>query len=400
MDHSFTRSQFSVLRKRLAEHRTFIQVLAGPRQVGKTTLALQVAESVKAEVHYASADEPSLKGTAWIEQQWESGRILAARTANKGGVLILDEIQKIPQWSETVKRLWDSDTRKKIPLHVVLLGSSPLLIHQGLTETLTGRFELLHVTHWSFAEMSSAFGWTFEQYVIYGGYPGAAQLVSEPDRWKRYINDSLIETTVSRDILLMQRVDKPALLRQLFSLGCSYSGQIVSYQKLVGQLQDAGNTTTLSHYLSLLSGAGMLTGLEKYSSQKIRQRASSPKLLVLNTALLTAQIAQPLDTIVQQRDVWGRLVESSVGAHLYNSSLGTPLKIYYWREGAKEVDFIVQYGKTLTAIEVKSGRSRETLAGITQFTKQFKPQRSLLVGADGIPAEEFLRVPIMQWIER
>lgn len=395
---TFRRTQYKTLLLRLQEARRFIQVLAGPRQSGKTTIARQVLEGMKTPAHYASADEPTLRGTPWIEQQWETARLQAAKSGRRGAVLVLDEIQKIPGWSVTVKRLWDADTTTRVPLRVVVLGSAPLLIQQGLTESLAGRFEVIPVTHWSFLEMQEAFGWSLEQYIYFGGYPGSAALVKDRERWAHYVVDSLIETTISRDILLMTRVDKPALLRQLFQVGSSYSGQIISYQKLVGQLQDAGNTTTLAHYLELLHGAGMLAGLRKYSGKQLRQRASSPKLLVLNTALMSAQSHFPLEEARRQPDLWGRLVESAIGAHLVNDSVGTAVQVFYWREGAKEVDFIVQRGKSITAIEVKSGRKRENLAGIDSFGKRFRPQRKLLVGTDGIPLEEFLSSPSSDWL--
>jgi len=399
MPAPFRRPQHKILLTRLQEQRRFIQVLAGPRQSGKTTIAQQVVETLTKPAHYASADEPALRGTAWIDQQWEAARLLAADANRKGAILVLDEIQKIPGWSETVKRLWDADTKSKVPLSVALLGSAPLLVQQGLTESLAGRFEVIPVTHWSFTEMQEAFGWSVEEYIYYGGYPGSAALVQDYERWAQYVVHSLIETTISRDILLMTRVDKPALLRQLFQLGSSSSGQIVSYQKLVGQLQDAGNTTTLAHYLELLHGAGMLAGLKKYSGKHIRQRASSPKLLVLNTALMSAQVNIPFAQANRQPDLWGRLVESSVGAHLVNGSVGTPLRVFYWREGAKEVDFILQKGKSVTAIEVKSGRQRESLAGITAFSELHRPQRKLLVGSGGIPLQQFLSLPPSRWVQ-
>ncbi|HJW28351.1 MAG TPA: ATP-binding protein, partial [Saprospiraceae bacterium] len=333
----FKRKQVAILVLRLNEKRKFIQVLAGPRQTGKTTIARQVSDVMRKPVHYASADEPMVRSTVWLEQQWETARA----TAKNGSVLILDEIQKIPEWSETVKHLWDSDTRNKVNLHVVVLGSAPLLVQKGLTESLTGRFEILHVNHWSLTEMRDAFGFRLDEYLYYGGYPGSAELINDRNRWMQYINDSLIETTISRDILLMSRVDKPALLRQLFHIGSSYSGQIVSYQKLLGQLHDAGNTTTLAHYLQLLRGAGILGGIQKYSGTKIRQRSSSPKLAVLNTALMTTQSHLSLTETKSQPELWGRLVESSVAAHLMNSSLGTAIQVYYWREGNHEVDFIL-----------------------------------------------------------
>ena len=390
---AFRRMQYKILLQRLQEPRRFIQVLAGPRQSGKTTIAQQVVDALKFPTRYASADEPGLKGTSWIEQQWEAARLTVSETDPQAAILVLDEIQKIPGWSETIKRLWDADSRRKIPLRVAVLGSAPLLIQKGLTESLAGRFEIIPVTHWSFTEMRSAFGWSLDQYIYFGGYPGSAALINDRERWAEYILHSLIETTISRDILLMTRVDKPALLRQLFQLGCSYSGQVVSYQKLVGQLQDAGNTTTLAHYLGLLHGAGMLAGLQKYAGNELRRRGSSPKLLVLNTAFISAQSDVALDDAKRQPDLWGRLVESAVGAHLINGSVGTPLRVHYWREASGEVDFILRKGKWATAIEVKSGRRRDSLAGIARFAELYRPQRKLLVGTDGVPLEQFFGLP-------
>lgn len=206
-------------------------------------------------------------------------------------LLVLDEAQKIPNWSDMIKFLWDEDTKNKTPLSVVILGSSPWLMQKGLTESLAGRFEVIPITHWSFDEMHDAFGWSLDHYVYFGGYPGAAPLSEERDssRWIHYINDSIIETTISRDILLMSQVNKPILLRRLFQLGCNYSGQILAFNKILGELLDAGNTTTLAHYVGLLSGAGLLTGLLKFSKQAVGKKASIPKFAVFNTALQSAQ---------------------------------------------------------------------------------------------------------------
>jgi predicted AAA+ superfamily ATPase len=392
----FVRPIGQVLEARLREPRRFIQVIAGPRQVGKTTLVQQVVEASKLTAQVASADEPTLRSREWIEQQWEGAR-LKAKSAN-GAVLVFDEIQKISDWSEAVKRLWDADTRTGAPLKVVLLGSAPLLIQRGLTESLAGRFEVLHLRHWSYTEMHDAFGWSVDQYVFYGGYPGAAPLIIEPKRWARYVVDALIETTISRDVLLLTRVDKPALLRRLFQLACSYSGQMLSYQKMLGQLQDAGNTTTLAHYLDLLAGAGMVTGLQKFAGEAVRQRGSSPKLQVLNTALMTAPSGLRLEEVRRDADLWGRLVESAVGAHLANAAAIGNCELFYWRDRNREVDFVVRAGRMLTAIEVKTGRSRETLAGMATFADAFKPGRKLLVGADGISIDEFLSRPVEEWV--
>ena len=284
------------------------------------------------------------------------------------------------------------------PLKVALLGSAPLLVAQGLTESLAGRFELLHLPHWSFAEMRAAFGFSLDQYLFYGGYPGAAPLVRQPQRWARYIADSLIETSISRDVLLLTRVDKPALLRRLFELACRYSGQALSYTKMLGQLHDAGNATTLAHYLDLLGGAGLVTGLQKYAGDVARSRGSSPKLQVLNTALLTAQSGLTLAEARADGEFWGRLVESAVGAHLANAAVGGECALYYWRERNQEVDFVVKAGRRLVAIEVKSGRAPQAHRGTAAFVAAFKPQRSLLVGGDGIELGEFLSRPALHWI--
>jgi predicted AAA+ superfamily ATPase len=394
---SYVRPQARELAKRLKEPRRFLQVVAGPRQVGKTTLVDQVTRASGLPLRFVSADDPTLRGPGWIDAQWDLAR-LAAQDNPQGAILVLDEVQKLPHWSETVKRLWDEDTRARRPLYMILLGSSPLLIGRGLSESLAGRFELLHLTHWSFAEMRTAFGWTLEQYVVYGGYPGAAVLIDEPARWLRYVRDSLIETTIARDVLLMARVDKPALLRQLFDLGCRYSGQILSYTKMLWQLQDAGNTTTLAHYLELLAGAGMVTGLQKFAGEAVRARSSSPKLQVLNTALMTAQSGMTLDEARQDGEYWGRLVESTVGAYLANAAATGALELFYWRERNQEVDFVVRTPRALIAIEVKSARSRNAREGLDVFSTAFQPTRTLLVGKDGMPLDEFLERPVDSWI--
>jgi predicted AAA+ superfamily ATPase len=391
----YTRPQADRLALRLAEPRRFIQVIAGPRQVGKTTLVQAVVENLDRPVRFVSADEPTLRSRDWLVQQWEAARL---ELDAAGGILVVDEVQKVPNWSETVKRLWDEDTRARRPLRVVLLGSAPLLIAQGLTESLAGRFEVEHLRHWTFSEMRAAFGWSLDQYLFYGGYPGAAPLIGDPARWMRYINDSLIETSLSRDVLVLSRIDKPALLRRLFELACRYSGQILSYTKMLGQLQDAGNTTTLAHYLTLLDAAGMVTGLHKFAGDVARQRGSSPKLQVYNNALLSTASGLSFDEARADRAVWGRLTESAVGAHLANAAATGACQLSYWRERNQEVDFVVRRGKQVTAIEVKSGRAPETLPGMSAFSASFKLQRTLQVGGDGIATEEFLARPVEHWI--
>lgn len=397
----FRRPLFETALARAREPRRFIHVLAGPRQAGKTTLARQVMEALSLPSHYATADDPTLRDRAWVEAQWEVGRRLTAASGEdrRSALLVLDEVQKIPQWSDVIKRLWDEDAASGVPLRVFLLGSAPLLVERGLTESLAGRFEVIRVPHWSYAEMRAAFGHSLEQYVFFGGYPGAASLIGDRERWGRYILDSLIETTVSRDILLLTRIDKPALLRQLFKLGCDYSAQVVSYQKMLGQLQDAGNTTTLAHYLGLLSGAGLLTGLQKFSGARVRQRGSSPKLLALNTALISATSGRSFDEARGDGEFWGRLVESSVGAHLVNGLAGSTAEVLYWRERNREVDFVVQRGKVVVAFEVRTGRQTGRHSGLEAFSRVYRPRRKLLVGGEGMDLEEFLATSPISWVQ-
>lgn len=398
---SFRRKQTTVLATRLGEPRRFIQVVSGPRQVGKTTLVRQVMDGFPGPAVYGSADEPTLRGPDWVRQQWERARaeLIGREEGQNAGLLVLDEVQKLPDWSETVKRLWDEDTREGRALQVVLLGSAPLLIRRGLSESLAGRFETIHLPHWSAREMNEAFGWSVERWIVMGGYPGSAPLADDFPRWVRYVRDSLVETTISRDVLLMSRVDKPALLRQLFELGCVYSGQVLSYNKMLGQLQDAGNTTTLAGYLELLEGAGMLAGLPKYSAGEVRTRASSPKLQVLNTALMTAVTGRGPDDVASDPEYRGRVVESAVGAHLAASASDGAFRLHYWRQGDREVDFVVETPSRVTALEVKSGGRRPGAhGGIAAFRKGWPEARPLMVGGDGIPLEEFLLENPLRWM--
>ena len=380
-----------MLASRLVDDATRIQVVSGPRQVGKTTLVKQALAEIEAPAHYASADDPTLRDAAWLEAQWERGRQLA-RARNGAAALAVDEVQKVTGWAEAVKRLWDEDRATDLPLRVVLLGSAALLVQRGLSESLTGRFELIRAPHWSFGEMRDAFGLSLDEFVYYGGYPGAAALIEDEERWASFVLDSIVETTVSRDLLLLTRVDKPALLRGLFRLVCDYSGQIVSYQKLTGQLQDAGNTTTLAHYLDLLAAAGLAVGLEKLSKSKVRQRRSTPKLLALDTGLVSAISGRTFAEARGDSQHWGRLVETAVGAHM-RATRDPRAEVLYWRDRGREVDYVVERGPQLTAIEVKSGRARDGLPGMAAFDAAHGPARKLLIGGDGTPLEAFLADP-------
>ncbi|MCA6393175.1 MAG: ATP-binding protein [Cytophagales bacterium] len=384
----FERPHLQQIIKRMEEPRKFIQVIFGPRQVGKTTLVNQMVKKYSFGSLVVSADAIDAYNIYWLEQQWEIARIKLTQSGGEEFLLVVDEIQKIDNWSEKVKSLWDQDTKNNLPLKVIVLGSSRLLIQQGLTESLAGRFETTFMSHWSYSEMLAAFGWNEEQYVYFGGYPGAASLISDQQRWKQYVRESLIETSISKDILMLTRVDKPALMKRLFELSCTYSGQIISYNKMLGQLRDAGNTTTLSHYLTLLSTAGLVTGIEKYSSNIIRKKSSSPKFQVYNTALISALSNESFEDALQNPAFWGRLVESAVGVHLLNHSVSGDFALTYWREGNDEVDFVIEQ-KKLIGIEVKSGAVHNT-SGMAAFKKKFNPDKLVVIGNTGLPLQEFL----------
>jgi predicted AAA+ superfamily ATPase len=385
------RSYLQTVMSRINEERKFIQVVVGPRQVGKTTMVGQLLSKIHIPYLSESADAIIVSNTTWLSQVWESARVRMKLQGSTSFLLVVDEVQKIENWSEVVKQQWDRDTATGLNIKVILLGSSRLLIQKGLTESLAGRFEIINLGHWSFPEMEQAFGWSVQQYIYFGGYPGSALLIGDEQRWKNYIKDSLIDASISKDILMLTRVDKPALLKRLFELGSSYSGQILSFTKILGELQDAGNTTTLSHYLKLLFDSGLLGGLEKYAGNVFRRKGSIPKFQVFNNALLSVQTGDSFDNVMIDPKKWGRLVESAIGSHLINNSITERYKLYYWRERNDEVDFIIERNNRLVALEVKSGRRGEN-KGITAFSNLFHPKKALIIGTNGISIDEFLRI--------
>ncbi len=387
----FQRAYLEKLITRMNEPRQFIQVLMGPRQVGKTTLIEQLTTQIGYPYIFESADAVPASDQTWISALWEKARLLNSNAESQDFLLVIDEIQKIDNWSEIVKKLWDEDTKNKLRLKVILLGSSRLLLQQGLTESLAGRFESTYVAHWSFSEMEEAFGFTAEQYVWFGAYPGSVSLINDEERWKNYVNNALIETSISKDILMLTRIDKPALMKRLFELGCLYSGQILSYTKVMGQLQDAGNTTTLSNYLDLLDTAGLLAGIEKYAADVIRKRSSSPKFQVHNNALISAQRIEYFDEILKNKEEWGRMVESSIGSHLVNSGLTHNFKVYYWRHRNEELDFVLEKRGKVIGLEVKTNNTKIT-NGMNAFNKMYHPDKVLMIGNGGLPWQEFLKL--------
>ena len=366
-----------------------MHVLAGPRQVGKSTLVRQVVQELTIPYSMEVADAVDPKDSDWIRRIWEGARTTMTLRGEQERLLVIDEIQKIDNWSEVVKREWDEDTRRHIQLKVVLLGSSRLLLKKGLTESLAGRFELIRLGHWSYLEMREAFGMTLDQFIYFGGYPGAAPLVEDEKRWRKYIKDSLVAPSIEKDVLMTSTIYKPALMKQLFELGCSYSAEMLSLTKLMGQLQDAGNVTTLAAYLELLDQCTLLKGLQKYAHDDARKRSSIPKYQVYNNALLTAYKGRSFLTDRTDTKLWRRWVESAIGAHLIGSAEELDYQIFYWRESSLEVDFFLVNKGEVTAIEVKSGR-RGMNSGLPAFAKTFHPHRSFVVGTGGVSIEDFL----------
>ena len=368
----------------LSKNRNLLHILVGPRQVGKTTASIQISRKWPGPVLRESADQPLPPGPEWIRTHWE--RATAKR--GEGVLLILDEVQKVFGWSEIVKSLWDAERTEGKPIHVLLLGSSSLLMQKGLSESLSGRFLLFRCSHWDFREMKAAFEMEFDQWIFYGGYPGSVSLIDDQEMWAGYIRDSLIETVISRDVLQLQNVTKPSLLRHLFFFAASAPAQVVSYNKMLGQLVDAGNTTTLAHYLHLLGSAYLLRGLEKFRGGTVKKRGSSPKLVLLNNALVSGSSAYRLNEALEDHVWWGRLVENAVGACIYHSLQGLPWELMYWREGNYEVDYVVQTPRKLLAIEVKSKRPR-SLSGLKSFCEHWQDAVPVVIGPGGIPLEEF-----------
>lgn len=385
----YIRSHYNILRERISEPRKFIQVLAGPRQVGKSTLVQQVLRDVSMPYTLENADGVDPEDTDWIRRVWESVRIAMQLQHEVEHLLVIDEVQKIDNWSEAVKKEWDKDSREGRNLKVVLLGSSRLLIKKSLTESLAGRFELIRITHWSYTEMRDAFGYTLDQYIYYGGYPGPAMMIGDEKRWKKYIKDSLVAPAIEKDVIMTSNIYKPALMKRTFELGCSYSGELLSLTKMIGQLQDAGNVTTVAAYIDILSQCALLCGLQKYANDDSRKYNSIPKFQVFNNTLLTTYKGRTFLQDRQDTDVWGRWVESAIGAYLVSMAEELEYKVYYWRERNDEVDFVVVSDDVTLAIEVKSGR-RKMNSGLPKFTEAFHPTRSFVVGTGGLSLETFL----------
>ena len=382
----FEREIVDVLAKRIAEPRHFIQILKGPRQTGKTTALRQLEQKLNLPVLSVSGSI-DVSSRDWVRAQWVLAREQAKKNAE--ALLIIDEIQTVPQWSSVVKELWDEDTRNNTNLKVILSGSSSLLLEAGLSEALTGRFETIHCTHWSYSECAQAFNYSLDDFLYFGGYPASALLKDDHDRWLDYMQNSIIVPSITKDVVSLEQVRKPALMEKLFWIASSFSSQEISYRKILGQLDDAGNPTTLAHYVQLLDKASLLAGLQKFSKKDLKARASSPKFITYDTSLMVATYGQYRSFLLSDPQRRGRLIESAVGAHLLAESKRRNFKIFWWREGNDEVDFVLQKGESVVALEVKSGRVKPT-TGMTRFITTFKPTKCLVVGSSECSIEAFL----------
>ena len=393
----YKRSQYDELNSRIKESRSKIQVISGPRQVGKSTLVKQVLQDADIPYMFVSADNVDSGNTGWIGEVWSTARARMKAAGAEQFLLVIDEVHKVNNWSEAVKKEWDEDTFNDLELKVVILGSSRLLLKDGLTESLAGRYELIRMPHWSYAEMRDAFNLDLDRYIYFGGYPGGAKYVEDERRWRRYIKDSIVAPAIERDVLMTKTVYKPALMKQLFEVGCAYSGKELSLNKMLGQLQDAGNVTTLAGYLTTLDESRLLCGMHKYARDNARKYNSAPKLMVYNTALFSVQSGMSFNKALTSPIAWGRWVESAVGAFLLNMADEYDYKLFYWREREDEVDFVIDAEDKLVAIEVKSGR-RTNNQGLSEFMKRYNPDFSLVVGSGGVPVEEFLSWDLGQLI--
>lgn len=386
-------AEYQIIKNRLEEQRKFIQVVMGARQIGKSTVVKQVLKDISIPFQLFSADNVPATNSAWISNCWAAVRSLKENNGWNCVILVIDEIQKIANWSEVVKKEWDEDTFHDCNIKVLLLGSSRVLLEKGLSESLAGRFEEIRMSHWSYSEMRDCFGFSVDQYLYYGSYPGAATLVEEQDRFQQYIQSAIIEATINKDILMNTPISKPALLRQTFELGAAYSGNLLSLNKMLGSLQDAGNASTLAGYINLLEESGLLCGLQKYSIDTARRKASIPKLQVFNNALKMVYTPVTFEQALLDRKAWGHIFESGIGAYLVSQGFVHRFEVFYWRERNDEVDFVLRKKGSIIAIEVKSNAEKKT-GGLEKFRELFAPRAAFIVGDGGISVEDFLSMDI------
>jgi predicted AAA+ superfamily ATPase len=354
-----------------------IQLLQGPRQVGKTTLLLELARNDPAAI-YLAADGPDADLPGWWDLLWRRAEESAAGQGR--AVVLLDEIQRVEEWAARLKGQWDRIRRLKLPIHVVATGSSALHLGRGSRETLAGRFERLLIPHWSAATLTRVFGLSPDEavdtIVEWGGYPGAVALAADPARRRAYLRDAIIEPAIGRDLLAIHPVRRPALLRQVFALAARAPAQIVSIQKLQGQLLDKGALETIAHYLGLLEDAFLVAALEKHGSRGVRQRAAPPKLVVLSNAVLAAAAPDGAPDRKTDPARYGTWVENACLSHAWNAGQ----RVRYWREEPLEVDGVIDGSWGRWAVEVKTGEfSGCDLVGLAEFVRRFPGYRPLVL---------------------
>ncbi len=373
----------ALLLERLAESAPGrIQLLAGPRQVGKTTLLLELHERLGEQSVYVPADSPE----AALPGLWERVFGEAEETAKSIGraVVLLDEVHMLSKWAEHLKGATDRIRRRKIPIHVVATGSSALRLASGSRETLAGRFERITLTHWSASSLAEVFGFSSkdaaDQVVGMGSYPGAIALRDDVRRWAAYIRDAIVEPAIGRDILALASVRKPALLRQVFGVAASSPAQIVSLQKIQGQLQDPGALETIAHYLNLLEEAFLVAPVSKYANRAVRRRSSPPKLVTLNNAILAVMDPQGIPTPDSDPERFGVWVENACLAFAWNAGQ----HVSYWREEPQEIDGVLEGSWGKWAVEIKTKKLRlSDMRAVLEFTRRNPRFRPLVICRDG-----------------
>ena len=397
----YKRAQLSVLESRMAESRRTIHVVMGPRQVGKSTMIDQFVEHTSDPYSLFSADGVGKTNTDWISEKWYEVRTKMMLYGENEHILIIDEIQKIAGWSETVKKEWDQDTRDKRNLKVILLGSSRLLIQKGLEESLEGRYETLKMGYWEWEEMREAFGFTMEQFIYFGGFPGLAPYINDEDRWRKMMEDSIISPILNRDILDIEEIRNPSLLRQVFEIGSMYSSQEISLNKMQGVV-NSGTVPTISSYLRILDETMLVKPLYKYDNSTIKTRNSVPKMQAYNNAFRNSYCQHTFEEAVMNKVEWGRQVESAVGAYLAGRSVFDGFQLLFWRDEKKnECDYVLKKGESLIAIEVKSGHA-DNIEGYLAFKNRFGRNivNSFIVGPEGLPLEDFFKLNIPSFFRK
>lgn len=383
------RAYFKIIKKWIEEPRRSIKALYGPRQVGKTAMVKEALASSSIPWMYVCAEDLEVADGLWLRKLWEEIRQKAKESDRKEAVIVIDEVQRVDSWNETVKREWETDTFNKTNVKAILISSASHLIQKGLTESLVGKFESMLIPHWSYREMKEEFGWSPEEYMWFGGYPGGIKFMENESAWKRYIKTSVIDTSISKDILLQIRIDRPSLLRKLFETGSLHSSYVLSLTQVQEGLTERGNLSTLSNYLGLLESTFLMTGLDKYTGERNRKRSSKPKFQLFNNGLFSAQSDKTFHEAKSDPQLWGHVFESAVGTHLLNSSYTEDFDLYYWFEKRMEVDFIVEKDNRMIVIEVKYDKNAPE-TGLDLFTYKFDPKSIYTVGEGGIPIEEFL----------